>query len=451
MAQSGAMPSHPDRPHIAFGERRLPNGLRVIVAPDHLVPVVAINLWYDVGSKHERPGKTGFAHLFEHFMFQGSAHVAKAEHMSIVQGSGGVCNATTWFDRTNYFETLPSNQLELGLWLEADRLATLLDALSQENLDNQREVVKNEKRQSYDNRPYGSFYERLMAMVFPPEHPYHHVPIGSMADLDAASLDDVVAFFRTYYAPNNAVLTVAGDVEQAAAFAAVERWFGPLAPNPDLPTFSAPDLASRIGAEVREEVPDAVPLVRLHFGFRGPPFGSAAFDAMEVASQILAGGQGSRLHRNLVRERRIAQDVELFSLPLVAGGSLLAGWATVRPEADPAEVEAAWWGELERIAAEPVTADELQRAQALIESSELAALGRVEEVADRLGMFATLFDRPEMINEQLARYLAVDGEAVRAACAAAFAPDNRAILVYVPRGEDDAADGVPVDEAGAAP
>ena len=195
--------SDPDIPTIRFGERRLANGLRVIVSPDRLAPVVAINLWYDVGSKHERPGKTGFAHLFEHFMFQGSGHVAKTEHMAIIQGSGGVCNATTYFDRTNYFETLPSNQLEVGLWLEADRMATLLDALSQENLDNHREVVKNEKRQSYDNRPYGSFYERLMAAVFPPEHPYQHTPIGSMADLDAASPEDVRQFFRDWYAPNN--------------------------------------------------------------------------------------------------------------------------------------------------------------------------------------------------------------------------------------------------------
>ena len=197
--------------------------MRVIVAPDRVAPVAAINLWYDVGSKHEQPGRTGFAHLFEHFMFQGSRHVAKAEHLGIVQGAGGVCNATTYFDRTNYFETLPSHEVELGLWLEADRMATLLDALSQENLDNQRDVVKNEKRQSYDNRPYGSFYEKLMAAVFPPGHPYHHTPIGSMADLDAASLEDVTAFFRTYYVPNNAVLTVAGDVEEAAVFDAAER------------------------------------------------------------------------------------------------------------------------------------------------------------------------------------------------------------------------------------
>ena len=217
-----------DLPVIRFTERRLANGLRVIVAPDHLAPVVAVNLWYDVGSKHEQLGKTGFAHLFEHFMFQGSRNVAKSEHMAIIQGAGGVNNATTYFDRTNYFETLPSHQLELALWLEADRMGTLLDALSQENLDNQRDVVKNEKRQSYDNRPYGSFYEKIMAALFPLGHPYHHTPIGSMADLDAASLDDVTSFFRAWYGPDNAVLTIAGDVDEEPAFAAAERYFGPI-------------------------------------------------------------------------------------------------------------------------------------------------------------------------------------------------------------------------------
>src|SRR5262245_33391769 len=228
------MPDH-DLPMVQFTQRTLDNGLRVIVAPDRLVPVVAINLWYDVGSRHETPGKTGFAHLFEHFMFQGSRNVSKAEHMSLIQGAGGVNNATTFFDRTNYFETLPSNQLELGLWLEADRMATLLDALSQENLDNQREVVKNEKRQSYDNRPYGSFYEKLQGHLFPPEHPYHHSTIGSMDDLDAASLEDVSEFFRTYYAPNNAVLSVVGDVDPTAVRAWANRYFGGIPPNPSIP------------------------------------------------------------------------------------------------------------------------------------------------------------------------------------------------------------------------
>jgi zinc protease len=420
-----------DAPRVRFSQRTLDNGLRVIVAPDRVAPVAAINLWYDVGSKHEQPGRTGFAHLFEHFMFQGSRHVAKAEHLGIVQGAGGVCNATTYFDRTNYFETLPSHQVELGLWLEADRMATLLDALSQENLDNQRDVVKNEKRQSYDNRPYGSFYEKLMAAVFPLGHPYHHTPIGSMEDLDAASLEDVTAFFRTFYVPNNAVLTVAGDVEEAAIFDAAERLFGPIAPNPHLPTFRLPPSSAAEGS--REVVPDDVPLERVHVGYRSPAFGTREFDALEVATHILAGGRGSRLYRRLVRNEQVAQDVALFALPLVAGSSIAAGWVTARPESHSATVEAILDEELERMTREPVTDDELARAHALVESAEYGALSRMDEVADRLSMYATYFDSPELVNEQLGRYLAVDTEAIRSACARIFDRDARAVITYVPR------------------
>jgi zinc protease len=419
-----------DASHVRFSQHTLSNGLRVIVAPDRVAPVVAINLWYDVGSKHEQPGKTGFAHLFEHFMFQGSRHVAKAEHLSIVQGAGGVLNATTYFDRTNYFETLPSHQVELGLWLEADRMATLLDAMSQENLDNQRDVVKNEKRQSYDNRPYGSFYEKLMAAVFPEGHPYHHTPIGSMEDLDAASLEDVEAFFRTYYVPNNAVLTVAGDIDEAPVIEAVERFFGPIEPNPQLPTFRRPK--DEPASTRREVVPDDVPLERVHVGYRCPAYGTRAFDALEVATQILAGGRGSRLHRRLVRDEQVAQDVAFFALPLVAGSSIAAGWVTARPESDAATVEGLLDEELLRLVREPVTDDELARAHALIESSELSALSRMDEVADRLSMYATYFERPELINEQLGRYLAVDAEAVREVCTDVFGGE-RATITYVPR------------------
>jgi predicted Zn-dependent peptidase len=426
-----------DRPYVRFSQHTLPNGLRVIVAPDRVAPVVAINLWYDVGSKHEQPGKTGFAHLFEHFMFQGSRHVAKAEHLSIVQAAGGICNATTYFDRTNYFETLPSHQVELGLWLEADRMATLLDALSQENLDNQRDVVKNEKRQSYDNRPYGSFYEKLMAAVFPPGHPYHHTPIGSMEDLDAASLDDVQAFFRTWYVPNNAVLTVAGDVDEQPVIEMVKRYFGPIEANPSLPAYRLRDAGPALGS--RQVVPDDVPLERVHVGYRSPAYGTRAFDALEVATQILAGGRGSRLHRRLVRDEQVAQDVALFALPLVAGASIAAGWVTARPESDAATVEGILDEELERMTREQVSDDELARAHALIESSEMAALSRMEEVADRLSMYATYFDRPELVNEQLGRYLAVDAEAIREVCAQVLDRDARAVITYVPRVAEEAA------------
>jgi zinc protease len=419
---------------VRFSDERLDNGLRVIVAEDHLAPVVAVNIWYDVGSKHEVPGKTGFAHLFEHVMFQGSAHVAKTEHIALVQAAGGTMNGTTWLDRTNYFETLPSHQLELALWLEADRMGTLLDALSQENLDNQREVVKNEKRWSYDNRPYGTWNEKLQAHLFPPEHPYHHPTIGSMDDLDAASLDDIRAFFATYYVPNNAVLSVVGDADAGQVRRWTERYFGAIRPNPNIPALPNLSLPPTLGAERREVVEDRVPLPRVYVGFRAPVFGDTRLDALELASQILAGGKGSRLHRRLVREERIAQDVALFTLGFVGGASITAGWATVRPGVDVDRVEATFHEELDRLAHEPVTSDELARAKALVESDELGALSRVEERADRLSMFATLFDRPNLINELLPRYLAVDAAAIREVAAAVFRPDNRVVLTYVPAG-----------------
>jgi predicted Zn-dependent peptidase len=420
-------------PPVRFSDDRLPNGLRLIVAEDHLVPVAAINLWYDVGSKHEEAGKTGFAHLFEHVMFEGSAHVGKAEHMALVQAAGGVMNGSTWLDRTNYYETMPSHQVELAIWLEADRMGTLLDALSQENLDNQREVVKNEKRQSYDNRPYGSWNERLLAALFPEEHPYHHPTIGSMEDLDAASVDDVSAFFRLHYAPNNAVVSVVGDVETDQVRRWVERYFGGIPANPDLPV-KLPDLSlpPTLGEEVRDVIPDRVPLPRIYWGFRSPVFGDPRLDALDLAGQILAGGKGSRLHRRLVREERLAQDVALFSMGFTGGSSVTAGWVTARPGVDLERLESVFWEELDRIGREPVSEDELDRAKALTEADELGALERVEERADRLSMYATLFDDPDLINRMLPRYLNVSAEGIREVSAAVFRPDNRVVLTYLP-------------------
>jgi predicted Zn-dependent peptidase len=421
-------------PVVHFTDERLENGLRLIVAEDHLAPVAAVNIWYDVGSKHEQPGKTGFAHLFEHVMFQGSRNVAKAEHIALIQAAGGTMNGTTWLDRTNYFETMPSHQLELALWLEADRMGTLLDALSQENLDNQREVVKNEKRWSYDNRPYGSWNEKLQAHLFPPDHPYHHSTIGSMEDLDAASVEDVKDFFRTYYAPNNATLSVVGDVDPRQVRAWAERYFGPIPANPSIPPLGDLSLPPTLGGERRETVPDKVPLPRIYLGFRAPPFGDPRLDALDVASQILAGGKGSRLHRRLVRQERIAQDVALFTLGFVGGASITAGWATVRPGVETDRVEQVLHEELERLATEDVSDDELARAKALLEADELGALSRVEERADRLSMYATLFDDPALVNTMLPRYLSVTPQAIREVSAAVLRADNRVVLTYVPDG-----------------
>jgi predicted Zn-dependent peptidase len=430
-------------PTVPFTDGRLSNGLRLIVAEDHLAPVVAVNVWYDVGSKHEQPGKTGFAHLFEHVMFQGSAHVGKAEHIALVQAAGGTMNGTTWLDRTNYFETLPSHQWELALWLEADRMGTLLDALSQENLDNQREVVKNEKRWSYDNRPYGSWQEKLQGHLYPPEHPYHHSTIGSMEDLDAASLEDVQGFFRTWYAPNNAVVSVVGDVDTDQVRTAAERLFGGIPANPDIPGLPDLSLPPTLGGERRETVLDRVPLPRVYFGFRAPVFGDTRLDALDVAGQILSGGKGSRLNRRLVREERISQDVALFTLGFTGGASICAGWATVRPGIEVGRVEAAFIEELERLATEPVTADELARAHALIEADELGSLQRVEERADRLSMYATLFDDPDLIDRMLPRYLSVTPDAILDVARAVFRPDNRLVLTYLPDGPAANTDAMP--------
>jgi predicted Zn-dependent peptidase len=437
-------------PAVKFTEDRLANGLRLIIAEDHLAPVAAVNIWYNVGSKNEVPGKTGFAHLFEHVMFQGSAHVGKAEHIALVQAAGGTMNGTTWLDRTNYFETMPAHQLELSLWLEADRMGTFLDALSQENLDNQREVVKNEKRWSYDNRPYGTWNEKLQAHLYPEEHPYHHPTIGSMADLDAASVDDVKEFFRTYYAPNNAVLVVVGDADPAAVRRWAERYFGAIPANPSIPKLGDLSLPPTLGGERRETVEDQVPLPRVYLGFRAPVFGDVRLDALELASQILAGGKGSRLHRRLVRDERIAQDVVMFSLGFTGGASVAAGWATVRPGVDISRVESVFIDELERLGRELVTDDEMARARALVQTDELGALQRVEERADRLAMYATLFDDPGLINKMLGRYLAVTPEAIREVAASVFRADNRVVLTYVPARPPagaDALDGEPAAPA----
>jgi predicted Zn-dependent peptidase len=422
----------PSVPTVSFTDERLANGLRLIISADRLAPVVAVNLWYDVGSKHEVEGKTGFAHLFEHVMFQGSRNVKKAEHMALVQAAGGTMNGSTWLDRTNYYETLPSHQAELALWLEADRMGTLLDALSQENLDNQREVVKNEKRWSYDNRPYGSWYEKLQGHLYPEDHPYHHVTIGSMEDLDAASIEDVSDFFRTYYAPNNAVLSVVGDVDPDDIRRWAERYFGGIPANPAIPPLGDLSLPPTLGAERRETVFDRVPLPRVYVGFRAPAYGDPRLDALDIASQVLAGGKGSRLHKRLVRQERIAQDVALVALGFVGGASICAGWATVRPGVSVERVEAALHEELETLARERISDDELARARALIETEELAGLSRVEERADRLSMYATLFDDPDLINQTLPRYLSVTADQIRQVASEVFLPENRVVLTYLP-------------------
>ena len=338
-------------PHVSIDRHLLPNGLRIILSHDDRAPIVAVNLWYGVGSRHEKPGKTGFAHLFEHMMFQGSEHVAKGEHFALIQAAGGTANATTWLDRTNYFETLPSHELELALWLESDRLAGLLPAMTQDKLDNQRDVVKNERRWSVDNQPYGSWDEKLQGLLFPEEHPYHHSTIGSMEDLGAASLADVSDFFATHYAPNNAVLTIAGDFDPPAALALVEKHFGPIPANPAIPPAPSTAVDPIIGSEVRELLPDRVPLPRVYGAYRTPIFGTDGFDALEVVVDLLGSGRASRLYRTLVREQQLAQDVTVFPPSRSwAEPATFTMWVTARPGVAHEALEEALFAEVDRLA-----------------------------------------------------------------------------------------------------
>jgi predicted Zn-dependent peptidase len=415
---------------IPWQRHTLPNGLRVVLSPDPSA-VVGVNLWYGVGSRNERPGRTGFAHLFEHMMFQGSAHVPKNRHFELIERAGGSLNATTWFDRTNYYETLPSHQLELALWLEADRMGWMLPALTQETLDNQRDVVKNEKRQRNDNQPYGDWDERLQALVYPPTHPYHHTVIGSMADLDAATLDDVAEFFRTYYVPSNAVLSVAGDLVPERALEAVARWFGEIpagAPIPPLP--GTPELAPRIGETVRDRVRADVPLPRVLVGARVPTFLDPSFHAVEVAIALLGTGRSSRLYRTLVRERRAAKDVIAYAFPLVTGASMALVWATGYPGADPADLEGALVEQLEGLAT--VGDEEVERAIALTDTRFVRTLEEVAERADLLSMFTLFFDDPDRLNQEMDKIRAVTPADVRAVAERWLGPDNRAVLAYEP-------------------
>jgi predicted Zn-dependent peptidase len=419
-------------PEVPIQRSRLDNGLRVVLSPDDSAPIVAVNLWYDVGSKHEKPGRTGFAHLFEHMMFQGSEHVAKGEHFAHIQSVGGTLNASTWLDRTNYFETVPSHELELCLWLESDRLASLLPAMTQEKLDNQREVVKNERRWAVDNQPYGTWDERIQALLYPEGHSYHHSTIGSMEDLDAASLEDVSEFFATFYAPNNAVLTVAGDFEPDTAMAMVERHFGPIPANPNLPP--APDMriAPHIGRQLRELVPDRVPLPRVYLAYRMPVFGTDAFEDLTVASDLLGTGRASRLYRTLVRERQLAQDISVFPCPIGGGPSLFALGAPARPGVSHDRLEAAVLEVVDRLTSEGPSEDELARVRNLHAAAVESSLERIGERADRLSMYTCLFDQPERINTERSRYWAVDAARVRSAMADTLREDNRLVLTYLP-------------------
>ncbi len=416
----------------------LDNGLRVTLSEDHTAPIVAVNLWYHVGSANERPGRTGFAHLFEHMLFQGSAHVGANEHFELVQRAGGTLNGSTWLDRTNYFETVPSNQLAIALWLEADRMGQLLPAMTQAKLDNQRDVVINERRWSVDNQPYGTWWEKLPALAYPPEHPFHHSLIGSIEDLTAASLEDVEQFFATYYTPDNAVLSIAGDFDEKDARQLVERYFGPIPRGRGRPPLPSMELPPTFGESLRQVVEDEVVLPRVYLAFRSPPFGSDDYYAASVAGAILGMGKGSRLQRALLRDREVASEVIAFTFDLAKGTDLLVIEATALEGVDEDRLVAAVESEATRMHDEGVTDDEVARAVALIETAYVSSMQSAGDRADRLSMFATYFGDPALVNEQVDRYRGVTAAAVSRFARERLGAGNRAALIYTPRREEEA-------------
>lgn len=412
---------------------QLPNGLRVTLSEDHSAPIVAVNLWYHVGSANEREGRTGFAHLFEHMLFQGSEHVGANEHFEFIQRAGGTLNGSTWIDRTNYFETVPSNQLAVVLWLEADRMGALLPAMTQQKLDTQRDVVMNERRWSVDNQPYGTWWERLPALAFPPSHPFHHSLIGSFEHLAAASLGDIEEFFRTFYTPDNAVLTIAGDFDPVQARALVARYFGDIprgAGRPPLPPTAVP---ARFGDWRREVVEDDVILPRIFLAFRCPPFGSAGSYAASVCGAVLGLRRGSRLHRTLVREQEVASAATAFTFDLSKGSDLLVVDVTARQGISVERLESAVAAEIDALRRDGVTNAEVARAVALIETDFISAMQSAGDRADKLSQFATYFGDPSLVNAQTDCYRAVTADQVSAFARESLGPDNRASLVFVPR------------------
>lgn len=412
---------------------RLSNGLLVTLSRDNTAPIVAVNLWYHVGSGNEREGRTGFAHLFEHMLFQGSEHVGANEHFELVQRAGGTLNGSTWLERTNYFETVPSNQLELALWLEADRMGALLPAMTQQKLDTQRDVVKNERRWSVDNQPYGTWWEKLPALAFPSSHPFHHSLIGSMEDLSEASLEDVEQFFRTFYTPDNAVLSIAGDFDSVEARALVEKYFGSIPQGAGSPVLENVEVPERFGETLRLVVEDDISLPRLYMAFRSPVFGSAGYYTASVTGAILGMRQGSRLYQSLVRERQIAADASAFTFDLSKGSDLLVLDVTARPEISAERLESEAEREVDELISSGVSDEELERAVALIQTDMITALQSASERADRLSMFATLLGDPRLLNEQADRYREVNVARVNEFARSRLGADNRAKLLYVPR------------------
>jgi zinc protease len=412
-----------------LAEHTLDNGLRVLIERDPSLPLVALNLRYHVGSKNETPGRTGFAHLFEHMLFQGSEHVGTNDHFGHIQRVGGVANGMTSRDTTTYYETLPSSHLELGLWLESDRMGFLLPAMTEAKLENQRQVVMNERRQRVDNQPYGMAGERLFELLYPAPHPYSWPVIGTMEDIAAARLDQIQAFFETYYRPSNAVLTLVGDVEPQPALAAVERYFG------DLPAGSrpAPVRAEEVelAKDLRQVLHDRVALARVYLAFRSPGVRQPGWYATALLSYVLAEGKSSPVYRDLVWERQQAQSVAAYVYPHELSGCFLM-LASLRPGSDPVAAEAALRHHLEEVAGRGPRAVDLERARNRVTQEIYADLERVDRRAELYSELAILAGEPAELAREADHYLALSAEDLRTAAAALLAPGNGLTLTVLP-------------------
>ena len=447
MQKAAPKPAPLEVPQLKFEKYKLQNGLAVILSEDHRLPMVAVNLWYHVGPAYETPGKTGFAHLFEHMMFEGSRHVPGNAHSRLLEAAGASdFNGTTDFDRTNYFETLPANQLELALWLESDRMGYLPDKLDQANLSNQQDVVRNERRQSVENQPYGVVEEGLFHQLFPKNHPYYGEVIGSHEDIQSAKLEDVRNFFKLYYAPNNASLAIVGDFEPEHAKQLVEKYFGPLKRGEDVPKITAK--TPPITAERRAVIQDNVQLPRVYEAWLTSPIFKPGDAEADLTATVLGGGKSSRLYKKLVYEKQIALEVAANQQSLMLGSEFQVQ-ATARPGVKPEDLEKAINTELEAFRANGPTEEELKRARNVLESriiEGLETLGGFGGVADRLNSYNHFLGTPDFLAADMARYENASIESLKAFAQNQLGNNQRAVVYGVP-GKQDLGAEVPTPKA----
>ena len=422
---------------LPFTKHTLANGLDVIAHESHQVPIVAVNVWYHVGSKNERPGRTGFAHLFEHLMFEGSEHHPNG-YFPPLQQAGALLNGSTNTDRTNYWEVVPTSAIDLALWMESDRMGYLLAAVTPERFETQRDVVLNERRQNYENRPYGMALMAISAALYSPEHPYHWMTIGAAEDLQAMRLDDVQEFFRTYYHPANASLSLAGAIETSRAIDLAERYFGELQPGPKPAPITANGVVTR---EHRLLLQDRVELPRVYMAWRSPAMFADGDAEMDLFADLLASGKTSRLYRTLVYERRIALDVSAYQGSRELESYFLIA-ATAAPGQSLADISAAIDAELQTLTDKGPSSDEMERAAAQIEAHflyRLQTVGGFGGKSDQLNAYNVFCGDPAYFSRDIARYRDATQESVRATAARVLKFDSRVILSVVPHGHQSLA------------